>query len=427
MSRSIFAVFVAIVTMAYMLAAQGGDLFSASIDHAAIQYSARPTHDAVAELNKKIQAGEVKLAFDGQVGYLRSVLAALNVPIESQTLVYSPTSVQTEHISETTPRALYFNDTVAVGWVKGGDLLELASMDPEQGEIFWALTQQPHERPQFARTTQCLECHYSTSTSGVPGLLVMSMLPLSDNQNEYAQGWPVDDRTPIEDRWGGWYVTGAQVPARHLGNVQVYHAPRSYVRLPAAPVLATARDKIQNGTYLSPYSDVVALLVLNHQARMTDLLTRFGWESRLSAFNAASGRAMPTAPRLRDLARDVADYMLFVEEANLPGPVKGNAGFAESFSGKGPRDKQGRSLRDLDLGHRLLKYPCSYMIYAPIFDALPEMAKEMVYAEMWNILSGKDKDPRYARLPPADRTAIVDILRDTKKGLPAYFAPIPLP
>jgi hypothetical protein len=410
--RSILSALAAVLASAYIVAAQGGDLFSASIEHPAIQYSSRPTHDAIAELDRKVQAGEVKLTFDSKLGYLRSVMAALDLPVESQTLVYSPTSVQTEFINELTPRALYFNDTASVGWVNGGDLLELSALDPEQGEIFWALKQQSREKPQFVRTRQCLQCHYSTSTSGVPGLFFMSMLPLSDNQNEYAQGWPVDDRTPIEDRWGGWYVTGAQAPARHLGNVQVNHAPKSYVRLPAAPVLANAKGKIANDTYLTPYSDVVALLVLNHQGRMVDLLTRLGWEARISS------------PQVRNIAHDVADYMLFTEEVNLPRPVKGNSGFAELFSSKGPRDKQGRSLRDLDLAHRLMRYPCSYMIYSPMFDALPAPAKEMVYARLWEILSGKDRDQKYARLSPADRTAVIEILRDTKKGLPAYFSPV---
>jgi hypothetical protein len=423
LSRPGFALFVAIITTTYILAAQGGDLFPAPVDHAAIQYSSRPTNDAIAELNKKIQAGQVRLVFDGQRGYLRSVLAALDVPIESQMLVYSPTSFQAEHVTETKPRALYFNDAVAVGWVNGGDVLEMASLDPEQGEIFWTLNQEPHEQPQFVRNNQCLECHLSSSTSGVPGLVVMSMLPLSDNQNEYAQGWPVDDRTPIEDRWGGWYVTGAQVPLRHLGNVPVYHAPRSYVRATVAPVLATAREKIESEVYLTPYSDVVALLVSNHQARMTDLLTRLGWEARLSAYNAASVPRAAAVPRLRDAAKEVVDYMLFADEATLPSGVKGTSGFAESFSRKGPRDSQGRSLRDLDLEHRLLRYPCSFMIYSPIFDALPAIAKEIVYAEMWDILSGKENDQRLARLSLADRTAIIDILRDTKKGLPEYFLP----
>jgi hypothetical protein len=406
-----------------LLVAQGGDVSAVTIDHAAIQYMTRPTRDAVAELNRKIQAGQAKLAFDGRLGYLRSVLAALDVPIESQTLVYSPTSVQAEHISETTPRALYFNDTVAVGWVNEGEVLEVAALDPEQGEIFWTLSQKPQPQPQFVRSRQCLECHLSDSTSGVPGLLVMSTLPLSDNQNEYAQGWAVDDRTPIEDRWGGWYVTGARVPARHLGNVQVNHAPRSYVRATVAPVLATVAGKVGTGSYLTPYSDVVSLLILNHQARMTDLLTRLGWETRVAAHNAG-GQAASLPPRVREAANDVVDYMLFVDEANLSAAVSGSSGFAETFSKRGPRDSKGRSLRDLDLGHHLLRHRCSYMIYTPAFDALPAPARQAVYARLWDILSAKEHDKRYGQLPLTERAAIIEILRDTKKGLPDYFQPI---
>jgi hypothetical protein len=413
-SRAFVVVVIGCVIARHMvLVAQGTDVFPVSVDHAAIQYTTRTTNDAVAELNKKLQAGQAKLVFDGRLGYLRSVLAALDVPIESQTLVYSPTSFQTEHITETTPRELYFNDTVAVGWVNGGDVLEVAALDREQGEVFWALAQKPQQQPQFVRSRQCLECHLSAaSTNGVPGLFVMSTLPLSDNQNEYAQGWTVDDRTPIEDRWGGWYVTGARVPARHLGNVPVNHVPRSYVRAGVAPVLATVTGKVEAGSYLTPYSDVVSLLVLNHQARMTNLLTRLGWEARLAS------------PRVRDAANDVVDYMLFVDEVNLPASVSGSSGFAEAFSKKGPRDSKGRSLRDLDLGRHLLRHRCSYMIYAPAFDALPALARETVYGRLWDILSGKENDKRYGQFSAAERAAIIEILRDTKKGLPDYFQPL---
>jgi hypothetical protein len=426
MQRSLgfFVIVIACVVANHMLlVAQSGDVFPVSIDHAAIQYTTRPTNDAVAELNGKLQAGQAKLAFDGRLGYLRSVLAALDVPVESQTLVYSPTSFQTEHITEMTPRALYFNDTVAVGWVNGGDVLEVAALDPEQGEIFWALSQKPQQQPQFVRSRQCLECHLSASTSGVPGLFVMSMLPLSDNQNEYAQGWSVDDRTPIEDRWGGWYVTGARAPARHLGNVPVNHVARSYVRATVAPVLATVTGKVEAGSYLTPYSDVVSLLILNHQVRMTNLLTRLGWEARLAVHNA-TGQAASVSPRVRDAANDVVDYMLFVDETNLPSNVSGSSGFAEAFSKKGPRDSKGRSLRDLDLGHHLLRHRCSYMIYAPAFDALPAPARQAVYDRLWDILSGKENDKRYGQLSLTERAAIVEILRETKKGLPDYFKPI---
>jgi hypothetical protein len=167
--------------------------------------------------------------------------------------------------------------------------------------------------------------------------------------------------------------------------------------------------------YLSPYSDIVALMTLEHQTRMTNLITRTGWEARLPG---------ETEARVRDAARDLVDYLLFIDEVTLPGRARGPSGFAEKFSAEGPRDSKGRSLRQLDLQRRLMRYPCSYMIYSEAFDALPPAALDAVYRRMWEVLSGQEKENRYLRLSFADRQAIVEILRDTKKNLPAYFQPI---
>ena len=152
----------------------------------------------------------------------QSVLKALDISPSSQTLVFSENSLQRAHISKATPRAIYFNDTVAVAWAKGADTIEATALDPTQGVHFYSIPQTRGAKPQFVRrNADCLQCHLLPQTHGVPGVLTMSVLPLSDNKNDYAQGWEVDHRTPIEDRWGGWYVTGAQVPAKHLGNVPV--------------------------------------------------------------------------------------------------------------------------------------------------------------------------------------------------------------
>jgi len=248
-----------------------------------------------------------------------------------------------------------------------------------------------------------------------------SVLPLSDNQHEYARGWAMDHRTPIEDRWGGWYVTGTQVPLRHLGNVPVLHVPRSYVRADVAPKLTTGSGAFDTGPYLTPHSDVVALMVLNHQLHTINVLTRLGWEARIAAHGMPAGSTASLPPHVRDLARDLVDYLLFVDEAPLPSPVAGASAFAREFSSKGPRDGRGRSLRALDLNRRLLRYSCSFMIYTDAFDALPAAAKNLVYERMWEVLSGKETNKAYARLSLADRRAIVEILRDTKKGLPEYF------
>jgi hypothetical protein len=400
-------------------------------DHGAIQYSTAATTDPIARANRDLRSGKLRLTFDGSQGYLKSLLTALAISPASQALVFSQTSLQSERISAATPRALYFNESVAVGFVKGADTLEIAAHDPRQGTIFYQLAQKAQPTPQFVRQGECLQCHLTGETRGVPGMLVMSMLPLSDNKHEYAQGWPVNHGTPIVDRWGGWYVTGAQVPARHLGNVPVNHVPKSYVRAPVAPRLATGATAFDSKTYLSPHSDVVALLVLDHQSHMINLLTRLGWEARLAEYDTRPGarpapenqKAKPgaSAATVRELVREVVDYLLFVDEAPLPSPVKGSSSFTQEFQAKGPRDSQGRSLRDFDLSRRIFRYRCSYMIYTEAFDALPPATKQLVYERLWQILSGKEAGKAYAALSQPDRRAVVEILKATKKDLPNYW------
>jgi hypothetical protein len=402
-----------------VVSAQSGNLW-VSRDHPAIKYSTEPVHDAIVRLNERVQKGEVRLAFDAPPrGYLASVLKALDIPVSSQTLVFSENSLQRAHISKTAPRALYFNDTVAIGWAKGADTLEATAFDAKQGVHFYSVAQKADAAPQFVRRDgECLQCHLLPQTHGVPGILTMSMLPLSDNKNEYAEGWGMDHRTAYEDRWGGWYVTGAQVPARHLGNVPVLHVPKSYVRATAAPKLKSASEAFDASAYLTPQSDVVALMVLNHQTHMANLLTRLGWQSRI-ALHGGKPQSMPAD--VRETARELADYMLFADEASLPSPVQGASTFARDFPSRGPHDSKGRSLRDLDLTRRLFRYPCSYMIYTDAFEALPGPAKALVYERLWEVLSGAAKDWDYAKSPADDRRAIVEILRETKKGLPATF------
>lgn len=390
-------------------------------DHPAIEYSKRPPHEPIITLNAALQKGAVSLEFEPLPrGYLASVLKALDIPASSQVLVFSENSLQRSHISQRTPRAIYFNDTVAVAWAKGAETIEATALDSTQGVHFYSIPQARSAKPQFVRrNADCLQCHLMPQTHGVPGVFTMSVLPLSDNKNDYAQGWEADHRTPYEDRWGGWYVTGAQVPAKHLGNVPVLHVPKSYVRADVAPTLATAAGAFDTAPYLTPHSDVVALMVLNHQTRMTNLLTRLGWQWRIASHDFPEKSSIP--PHIRDTANELVDYMFFVDEPSLPSAVRGSSGFSKDFPAKGPRDSKGRSLRDLDLTRRLLRYPCSYMVYSEAFDGLLPPVKAVVYDRMWRILSGVEKGPEYAKLSPADRRAIIEILRDTKKDLPAYF------
>jgi hypothetical protein len=189
------------------------------LDDPAIEYATRPVHDPVARFQQKLDRGEANLEYDQQLGYLPSILKSLQVPISSQILVFSKTSFQAAHIYPKIPRALYFNDSVSVGWVRGGDVVEIASADPHQGIIFYTLDQWPAASPQIVRRDDCLQCHYNGSTLGVPGLMIRSVFPdISGSPMFHLGTYVTDHRSPLKERWGGWYVTGTHGSQTHLGN-----------------------------------------------------------------------------------------------------------------------------------------------------------------------------------------------------------------
>lgn len=382
-------------------------------NHPAIAYQTARPSDAVARLDERLARGAATLALDPNNGYLRAVLDQLHVPLESQLLVYSKTSFQAPRISPSNPRAIYFNDTVSVGWVRGGEVLEFASHDPSLGTVFYTLDQRASP-PRFTRQLVCVQCHTWEATLDVPGTFVGSVVPSTDGSVLYVPAYSVDHRTPFDLRWGGWFVTGRHPFAHHLGNALVTTGGTIEEAVTPATVHVDSLDGRFDATgYAGAHSDVVALLVMEHQARMLNLITRAGWESRVGA---DAGRP------LEAIVNELVDYLLFVDERPLPGPVEGPSSFARVFEARGPKDTRGRSLRDLDLRTRLMRYPCSYLIDSESFEALPSAAKEAIYARLWAILSGAVHDPRYDRLSTADRRAVIEILRDTKPGLPAYFS-----
>ena len=341
-------------------------------DHAAIDYAKEPVTDRIVALQQRISSGQVKLEFDGAHGYLRAVLHALDVPVSSQVLVFSKTSFQAPKIAPRTPRALYFNDDMSIGWVPGGDVVEIAAVDPRQGVIFYTLDQEKTAKPSIDRRGECLQCHASGGTLGVPGLVVRSVFPERSGMPLFhAGGFVTDHRSPLAERWGGWYVTGTHGTARHMGNVTADDKdhPDILDRERGANVTDLA-GRFDTGAYMSPSSDIVALMVLEHQTRMTNLLTRVGWEARLAthdqrAINQALGEPIDrmgesATRRINNAVESMLKYMLFTDEAKLEAPVKGNTGFAGEFAARGPRDHAGRSLRDFDLERRLFRYPLSF-------------------------------------------------------------------
>jgi hypothetical protein len=392
-------------------------------DHPAIQYRTRPTTDRIAQLSRDVSDGVTSLTFQQRGGYLPSLLATLGIPIESQLLVFSKTGVQRSQTGPRNPRAIFYDQSVVVGYIPGARFLEIAAHDPEQGTVFYTIDQASASKPDIARKTTCLSCHVSGSTLDVPGMITRSNQLSADGTPLPQLGFDiVDHRTPIALRWGGWFVTGNYINApyggvTHRGNVTTAMHPTSGPATTSNEVFIEWRNsEIESRGYLSHESDVAALMVFDHQVRAINLLTRVNWEFRAAAHE---GRLEAGGDALRALVSELADYLLFVDEVPPPARIEPRPGFAERFVAAGPRDRQGRSLRQLDLDRRLLRYPCSYMIYTPAFDALPARAKAAIYRRLWMVLSGQDRDRKYAHLSASDRIAILEILRQTKTDFPA--------
>jgi hypothetical protein len=393
-----------------------------SLAEQAVDYSKTAPTDAVARLQQQIDSGAVRLAFDPAHGYLPAVLQALRVPTSSQGLVFSRTSLQVDRIAPWTPRAIYFNDDVYVGWVQGGPIMEVASVDPVLGAVFYSLTQDATERPQFERQRHtCLQCHdSSSSTGGVPGFIMRSVVTDRYGYTVATDSGATSDQTPLAKRWGGWYVTGADGGLTHMGNVmapalahEMGHVPTYLARTKLEGHTVTSlADRFDTEPYLTPHSDAVALLVLAHQTSVHNLITLAKYESRKSTRLGGD----PLAPSVRNVADQLVRAMFFVKETPYAAPISGTSGFATEFVAAGARDHAGRSLRDLDLQKRLFKYPLSFLIYSDAFDTLPDAVKAYVSQRIGAILSGADASQDFAHLTPADRDAIRGILEETKPG-----------
>ncbi len=405
------------------------------LDDDFIRYTSGPVDDPVNALQQRVDKGEVKLAYNGSVGYLRSVLEALDVSTTSQILVFSKTSFQAPRIGPPTPRALYFKDNVAIGFVRTGDVLEFAALDSKQGVHFYTLNQEQAEHPKFERRGDtCLQCHQAGATLGIPGLMVRSVFPDRDGMPilSAGSGFITGHRSPLKERWGGWYVTGTTGDQVHMGNAVMPGATGDSMPPPAGSQnVIDLKPFLDPGAYLTPHSDIVALMTVEHQTQMENLIIRVGWETRLAMVqNLAINKAFhepndqireSTAHRVDAGAEELLSYMLFNGETVLTSPIKGTSGFTEEFEKLGPKDSKGRSLRDFDLKTRMFRYPCSFLVYSKAFDSMPQLVKDRLYKRMWEVLTERDKSSQFAHLSAADRRAILEILLDTKKDLPPYW------
>ena len=427
------------LTLSLSVACAGVSPVAAQIDaieRPPISYKTAAAENVVTALQKRINAGRVKLSFADDHGYLPSLLKELGVPQSAQVLVFSKTSFQRERITPKTPRALYFNDDVYVGFCLRGDVLEFSAVDARLGTAFYTLDQEPASdgKPEFLRQRDsCLSCHAGGPTGGVPGHLVRSVFTERTGMPVLSAGsFRTDHSSPISERWGGWYVTGTHGKQAHMGNWLVENKKNPADEGNAGGQNVTElKSRFTVANYLTPHSDIVALLVLEHQVEAHNRIARalvgtrqaHHYEESLNKeLGEPAGHRWDSAKRrIESLGEHLAKYLLFSGEAKLEGPVAGTSDFAKEFTARGPFDKQGRTLRAFDLKTRLFKYPCSYLVNSQGFQTLPREVKDRTLKRMHEVLTGKDTSAAFAHLSADDRKAVLEILRDTLPDLPGYW------
>lgn len=404
-------------------------------EYPGVAYSEAATENRIYRLQKALESGEVKLEWEPRNGYLLSLLKALEIDVDSQTLVFSRTSLQIEHISPQTPRAVYFNDDTYVGYVQNSVLIELTAMDADKGAVFYGFENRREYEPEFMREGgRCLTCHdtYSMGGGGVPRVMVLSSpVDHPSDERRITAGHDVDDSTPFGVRWGGWYVTGSMGKRTHLGNLALREGR-------GGEKLRELSEHSHNIEDLSPYldlnrfpsgkSDVVALTVLEHQTRLHNQITRVDYKIRTvlerdtevqssGALRSWADISPNDHTRLRQMMEPLIRTLFLYDAAPFEDRMTGSSGFAERFQTLGPFDSKGRSLRELDLVNGLFKYPLSFTIYSDQFDSLPEYALEYINGRIVEVLKGTDTTGISKKLSAEQRQAITEILIDTKPSL----------
>lgn len=419
--------------------AQGADY-----DQPPISYSSTEPRDPVAKIKKRIEAGEQVFQPGTGKELLAQMLKMLDVPVESQVLVYSKTSAQNAKISPERPRAIYFSDEAYVGWVQNGNI-EITTFDPKLGAIFYLVDiseTTAGKQPKFNRNANCLTCHAGGPTREVPGPLVRSVSAGPTGMPEFSAGtFFVGDDTPLENRWGGWYVTGESGDQIHRGNtIALIDRDSDDGDIVLEPVISDplnleSLDEVIN---TEPYlhggrSDIVALMVLEHQVATQNAILQGSYEARRAIHRSRSlrrelGEKNPNAlsETTRTLLEHQADRivrrLLFADEFQMvDNGVEGDDSFQTAFAKNQRESSEGRSLKDFRLYERIFKYRCSYLIYSSVFDNQPVPLREAVYRRLHQVLSAPITPQGYEYLSESERKRIFQILVETKEGLPKYW------
>lgn len=359
----------------------------------------------------RVEKGEVKFPLGaGEKEFVIALLRELDVPTSSQLWVFSGTSLQSGRISPRNPRAIYFNEEVYVGYVPGGQL-EIASLDPDRGAVFFLFDiPRNGEAVRFQRSERCMNCHAGDAQFKVPGLAVESVIPgpNTGSLDAFRRGLS-GHAIPLQQRFGGWMVTGAPPDLVHKGNVTGDLNAGKMTISEVKPGVAFDPDR-----YPVPTSDVLAHLIFEHQVGFTNRVTEARYLTR-AALAAGRGRLRSEDAKALDAkAAELARYLLFAEEAPLPqGGIAGDSNFRADFLRTRKPAPDGTSLKDFDLSTRLFKYRCSYMIYSRVFTTLQPEFKKMVYARLSAAVSEVTLAREFSYLPAHEKRAIRSIVGAT--------------
>jgi hypothetical protein len=408
--------------------------FSLGVEYEAIGYDKEATHNPVARLQQRLRSGETKLEYREHGGYFESFLEELGIDLSSQILVFSPTSLQYRLISQETPRAVYFSDDTYIGLVQHSNIVEVTTHDEVLGTVFYIFHNEKDKADPLERENErCLVCHDSggLGVGGIPELMARSgIFDKRGIQLEDRSGVEnTTDKTAISERWGGWYVTGQSGKQQHLGNIVLENNSQltqvDSLRHGNIDTLENA-GLFDSSNYYRQTSDIVALLVLEHQVTVENEITYVKFEAPMvlertghsDARSATSWAELPENAQkaLKRMLDRLVDGLLFEGAAPFEDKITGDADYAAWFQKQSPRDAGGRSLRDFDLTTRLFKYPLSYLVLSRDFDSLPPYAKDYLYQQIAERLQHDDT----LIAPPEDRQAALEILTAIKDDFAPY-------
>ncbi len=401
--------------------------FFNDFDVAPHSYYERTGTDSFSKLLTRKEKGDYDFGTETGLPLLRRMLQELNIPVSSQVLVYSQTSLQRKLVRPENPRAMYFDENIYLAVMAGGKL-EVNSFDPEAGGIFYFEDppEAPGDRVDFERPKSCLGCHGGSATNFLPGPLARSNF-VSDTGRRLGgvrSHERISHRIPFHERWGGYYVTGAPPTLEHMGNAfATREGGEVTVDLKARASLETLEGLFDPSLVLRGDSNIVPLMLFDHQIEAHNLLVEMRYRERISQFRAAENEGVipsRTLVKTEAFADKLVRYLLFADEVSLAGHViTPSQDYLRDFSRNRKVNAEGESLKDFDLKSRLFKNRLSYMIYSEAFEGAPESMKNRIYSRLWTILSPAEPVEGYDYFEEGERARILSILTATKTDLPA--------